>query len=210
LSTPTRIIAYSDCETSEEDRERNACRSKKCSQHSGNEIIINNKDKRKGMAEINMAVRKLQEKFPASILEVKTFREEVNVTVQKENIFEICKFLYSETDLQYQMLVDLCGVDFFPESPRFEVVYLLYSMKNKERLRLKAKVGENESILSVESIWKAANWLEREVYDLFGIHFVNHPDLRRILLWDGYEGHPLRKDFPVEGPDFDKPFVPEV
>ena len=162
------------------------------------------------MAEINMAVKKLQEKFPASILEVKTFREEVNVTVQKESIFEICKFLYSETDLQYQMLVDLCGVDFFPESPRFEVVYLLYSMKNKERLRLKAKVGENESILSVESIWKAANWLEREVYDLFGIHFVNHPDLRRILLWDGYEGHPLRKDFPVEGLDFDKPFIPEV
>ena len=112
------------------------------------------------MTEINMAVKKLQEKFPVSVLEVKTFRDEVNVTVQKENIFEICKFLYSETDLQYQMLVDLCGVDFFPESPRFEVVYLLYSMKNKERLRLKAKVGENESILSVESIWKAANWLE--------------------------------------------------
>jgi len=162
------------------------------------------------MTEINLAVKKLQEKFPASVSEVKTFRDEVNVTVQKKDIFEICKFLYSDPDLQYQMLTDLCGVDFLPESPRFEVVYLLYSMKKQQRLRLKIKVGDSESVSSVESIWKAADWLEREVYDLFGISFDNHPDLRRILLWDGYEGHPLRKDFPVEGPDFDKPFVPEV
>jgi NADH-quinone oxidoreductase subunit C len=164
----------------------------------------------KAMAGINLAVKKLQEKFPASVLEVKTFRDEVNVTVQKKDIFEICKFLYSDPDLQYQMLTDLCGVDFFPESPRFEVVYLLYSMKKQQRLRLKIKVGDSESVSSVESIWKAADWLEREVYDLFGISFDNHPDLRRILLWDGYEGHPLRKDYPTEGPDFDKPFVPEV
>jgi NADH-quinone oxidoreductase subunit C len=162
------------------------------------------------MAEINLAVKKLQQKFPASVLEVKTFRDEVNIAVQKKDVFEICKFLYSDPDLRYQMLTDLCGVDFFPEQPRFEVVYLLYSMKAQQRLRLKIKVGDSESVSSVESIWKAANWLEREVYDLFGITFDNHPDLRRILLWDGYEGHPLRKDFPVEGPDFDKPFVPEV
>ena len=162
------------------------------------------------MDEINLAVKKLQEKFSLSLLEVKTFRGEVNITVQRSDIFGICQFLYSDPDLQFQMLTDLCGVDFFPEQPRFEVVYLLYSMKNQQRLRLKIKVGDSESVLSVESIWKAANWLEREVYDLFGIPFDNHPDLRRILLWDGYEGYPLRKDFPVEGPDFDKPFVPEV
>jgi NADH-quinone oxidoreductase subunit C len=157
-----------------------------------------------------VGLKKLQEKFPASILGVRNFRGEVTVTVPKQELFQICQYLYSNPDLEYHWLTDLCGMDCFPERPRFEVVYLLYSEKNNERLRLKAKVGEQESVSSVESIWKAANWLEREVYDLFGIPFENHPDLRRILLWDDFEGHPLRKDFPVEGPDFDKPFVPEV
>jgi NADH-quinone oxidoreductase subunit C len=162
------------------------------------------------MAEVHPAINKMKTRFPASVLNVTTFREEVNVTVPKKDIFEICRFLYTDPDLQYHMLTDLCGVDFFPQQPRFEVVYLLYSFKTNDRLRLKTKVGEGETVVSVESIWKAANWLEREVYDLYGISFENHPDLRRILLWEGYEGHPLRKDFPVEGPDFDKPFVPEV
>ena len=162
------------------------------------------------MIETSLAVKKLKEKFPASILEVGTFRNEVSITVQKKDILQLCKFLHSDPDLQYHMLTDLCGVDLFPQTPRFEVVYLLNSMKNNQRLRLKAKVGEKESISSVELIWKVANWYEREAFDLFGIIFENHPDLRRIMMWDGYEGHPLRKDFPVEGPDFDKPFVPEV
>jgi NADH-quinone oxidoreductase subunit C len=164
---------------------------------------------KKGVAEMNPTVKKLKERFPTSILEEKTFRDELTLTVPKGKILDICKFLHSESDLQYSLLTDLCGLDLFPQIPRFEVVYLLYSMKNNQRLRLKAKVGDGESIASVESIWKVANWYEREAYDLFGITFENHPDLRRILLWDGYEGYPLRKDFPVEGPDFDKPFVPE-
>ena len=162
------------------------------------------------MAEIQRSVDRLKEKFPSSIIDVKRFRGEVTVMVPKKDIYPICQFLFSDPELQFQFLTDLCGVDFFPETPRFEVVYLLYSIKNNLRLRLKAKVAEGESVPSVESIWKAANWLEREVYDLFGIPFANHPDLRRILLWDGYDGYPLRKDYPVEGPDFGKPFVPEV
>jgi NADH-quinone oxidoreductase subunit C len=162
------------------------------------------------MAETNLAAKKLKEKFPASVLEVKAFRNEVTVSVPKKDILEICKFLHSDSDLQYQLLTDLCGLDRFPMTPRLEVVYHLCSVKNNQRVRLKTSVGEFESITSVESIWKVANWYEREAYDLLGISFENHSDLRRIMLWDGYEGYPLRKDFPVEGPDFDKPFVPEV
>jgi NADH-quinone oxidoreductase subunit C len=164
----------------------------------------------RSMVDINVSVAKLQEKFPTAVLAVETFRGEVTVTVPRGEILEISRFLYSDPDLRYQFLTDLCGMDFFPQKPRFQVVYLLYSMNNNQRLRLKANVGEEESISSVETVWKAANWLEREAFDLFGISFENHSDLRRILLWDGYEGHPLRKDFPVEGPDFDKPFNPEV
>jgi NADH-quinone oxidoreductase subunit C len=162
------------------------------------------------MTEINLTVKKLKEEFPNSILRVRTFLDEITVTVSKGEILQICKFLYSDPDLQYHLLTDLCGLDFFPQTPRFGVVYLLCSLKNKERMRLKVRVEETGSISSVESIWKIANWYEREVYDLFGISFENHPDLRRILLWDSFEGHPLRKDYPTEGPDFDKPFVPEV
>lgn len=160
--------------------------------------------------EENLSVKKLKEKFPESVLDIKSFRGETTIYVIKKDIFEICKYLYSDPDLKFNFLTDLCGVDYFPETPRFEVVYTLCSFERKERIRLKIRVDEKESVPSVESIWKAANWLEREVFDLFGIRFDNHPDLRRILLWDGFEGHPLRKDFPVEGPDFDKPFIPEV
>jgi NADH-quinone oxidoreductase subunit C len=175
-----------------------------------NRLVATPDHGRKGMTESNPTMKKLKEKFPASILEVKTFRDEVTLTVPKDEILTICKFLHSDSDLQYHLLTDLCGLDLFPRVPRFEVVYHLCSIKNHQRLRLRAKLGENESLSSVESVWKVANWYEREVYDLFGIPFENHPDLRRILLWDGFEGYPLRKDYPVEGPDFDKPFVPEV
>jgi NADH-quinone oxidoreductase subunit C len=152
------------------------------------------------MAENNRAVIKLKEKFPASIIEVKEFRGETTVIVNKQDIIEICKYLRDA--LQYNLLTDVTAVDYLGQDQRFMVVYNLYSIPNKDRLRLKAAVTENDcTIDTVSGLWNSANWLEREVYDLFGIIFNNHPDLRRILMTDDWVGHPLRKDYPLQGPD---------
>jgi NADH-quinone oxidoreductase subunit C len=152
------------------------------------------------MAENNRAVIKLREKFASSIIEVKEFRGEVTVTVKKEDIVAICKFL--KEDQRYNLLTDVTSVDYLGADPRFMMVYNLYSIPNKDRLRVKASVTESDcTVDSVYGVWKTANWLEREVYDLMGITFNNHPDLRRILMTDDWVGHPLRKDYPLQGPD---------
>ncbi len=141
----------------------------------------------------------LQERFGDAILGHQEFRGQLSVTVDKDRIVEVCTFCRDDERLRFDMLTDLTAVDRLPRKPRFEVVYNLYSFPHNRRLRLKAPVEENDTIPTVEGVWKAANWLEREVFDLFGIVFEGHSDLRRILLWDGYVGHPLRKDFPLEG-----------
>jgi len=152
------------------------------------------------MAENNRAVIKLKEKFAASILEVREFRGEVTVTVNKQDIVPICRFL--KESLQYNLLTDVTAVDYLGKEPRFMAVYNLYSIPNKDRLRLKAPITESDcTIDTVSTLWNSANWLEREAYDLFGIIFTNHPDLRRILMTDDWVGHPLRKDYPLQGPD---------
>jgi len=152
------------------------------------------------MAENNRAVVKLRERFAADIVDVKEFRGEVTVTVKRENIVEICTFL--KTALAYNMLTDVTAVDYLGQEPRFLVVYNMYSIPNKDRLRVKAQVSEAAcSIDTVSKVWSSADWLEREVFDLFGITFSNHPDLRRILMTDDWVGHPLRKDYPLQGPD---------
>jgi NADH-quinone oxidoreductase subunit C len=153
------------------------------------------------MAENNRAVLKLKEKFAASIIDVVEFRGEVTVTVAKNAIIEILSFL--KQSLQYNLLTDLTAVDYLgKKEERFMMVYLLYSIPNKDRLRIKTAVAETEcSIPTVTQVWKTANWLEREVFDLFGITFSGHPDLRRILMADDWVGHPLRKDYPLQGPD---------
>ena len=155
-------------------------------------------------------IDKVREHFAASILKVETFRDETTLVVEKDRIVEVFEFLRKDPDLSYDYLTDLCGVDYKPRKPRFEVVYHLCSTRYDRRLRVKVLLEEGESLASVESVWKAANWFEREAYDMLGIRFENHPDLRRILTWDDFEGYPLRKDFPVKGKDFDKPFVPEL
>jgi NADH-quinone oxidoreductase subunit C len=155
-------------------------------------------------------IDKVRGQFGASILKVETFREEITLVVEKERAAEVLEFLNKDPDLSYDYLTDVCGVDYQARKPRFEVVYHLCSTKYDRRLRVKVPLEEGDSVPSVESIWKAANWYEREAYDMLGIRFENHPDLRRILMWDDFEGYPLRKDFPVKGKDFDKPFIPEL
>jgi NADH-quinone oxidoreductase subunit C len=152
------------------------------------------------MAENNRAVVKLREKFAASIIDVVEFRGEVTVTVKKSDIIPILSFL--KQSLQYNLLTDVTAVDYLgKKEERFMMVYLLYSIPVKDRLRIKTPVSEEEcKIPSATQVWQTANWLEREVYDLFGIIFENHPDLRRILMADDWEGHPLRKDYPLQGP----------
>ena len=152
------------------------------------------------MAENNRAVIKLREKFASSVLDVKEFRGQVTVTVPRENIIEICRFL--KESLRYNLLTDVTAIDYLGKrEPRFMVVYNLYSIPNKDRIILKAAVSEADcTIDSVTCLWNSANFLEREVYDLMGIVFNNHPDLRRILMTDDWVGHPLRKDYPLQGP----------
>lgn len=152
------------------------------------------------MAENHRAVVKLKEKFPASVLDVTEFRGEVTITVKKEDIVSIAKVLRDE--LRYEYLVDVTAVDYLGKDPRFMMVYHVYSFGSKDRLRIKAPVTEAaQSIDTVSTVWTTANWLEREVFDLFGIRFNNHPDLRRILMASDWVGHPLRKDYPLQGPD---------
>ncbi|GAB4268356.1 MAG: NADH-quinone oxidoreductase subunit C [Deferrisomatales bacterium] len=151
------------------------------------------------MSELSPIVETLTERFGEAIQGHRTHRGQLSVVVDKEQIAAVCAFCRDDQRLRFDMLTDLTAVDFLPRTPRFEVVYNLYSFRDNRRLRLKAPVAEGETIATVEGVWRSANWLEREVYDLFGIVFDGHSDLRRILLWDGYVGHPLRKDFPLHG-----------
>ena len=151
------------------------------------------------MAENNRAVIKLKEKFPAAIVGMKEFRDQVTITVNKQDIVAVCQFL--RDSLRYNLLTDVTAVDYLGAEKRFMVVYNLYSIPNKDRLLVRAAVDENDCVIdTVSGLWNSANWLEREVYDLFGITFTNHPDLRRILMTDDWVGHPLRKDYPLQGP----------
>ena len=145
-------------------------------------------------------VSKLKEKFPESILDASSFRGEITLHLRADDILTVCRYLHDDPDLSFDYLTDLCGVDNYPQEPRFQVVYHLCAMKSRSRLRLKVSLPEGAPrIASVVSVWKAANWLEREAFDMFGITFVDHPDLRRILLAPDWEGHPLRKDYPLRG-----------
>jgi len=142
-------------------------------------------------------LERLRAKFPDSILESDEFRGDLTVVVKREDIARVCRFLHDDADLSFNFLSDLTAVDRSGREPRFDVIYHLYSLDKNHRMRLKVRADEDQPVPSLTSIWSNVNWFEREVFDMFGIEFDGHPDLRRILMPDDWVGHPLRKDFPL-------------
>jgi NADH-quinone oxidoreductase subunit C len=157
--------------------------------------------------EENKAVKRLQDNFKNLSMTIEKAGGESIVRVGRRQVHDVLSFLKADADCAFDMLTDLFAVDCLHRSPRFDVVYFLNSLTLRQRLAVKVAVEDTEEIDTASDIWQAADWFEREIFDMFGIRFRNHPDLRRILLEDDFDGHPLRKDFPTEGYNFDAPFV---
>ena len=150
--------------------------------------------------ESHPALQKLRNFDPEAVEEAHSFRGELTINIRANRLRDVCEFLRDDPELSFKYLADLTAVDHYPSEPRFETVYHLLSIESSERLRLKVRIGgENPQVDSMVPIWPAANAFECEIFDLFGIQFKGHPDLRRILLPEEWEGHPLRKDYPVQG-----------
>jgi NADH-quinone oxidoreductase subunit C len=146
----------------------------------------------------------VQAKF--KVIKKTEFRGETTLYVERTEIKELARFCKEERGFAF--LLDLSGVDHFGEEPRFEVVYELYQLEHGDHLRLKIVVSEDDlEVPTVSDVWATADWHEREAYDMYGIKFSGHPDLRRILMWDGYPFYPLRKDFPLAGRPSEMPDV---
>ncbi len=142
-------------------------------------------------------LEKLKQTLPEKIKEISVQFGDESIIVDRDSLLDIVQFLKNEP-YTFTMLLDLTCVDYKGQEPRFEMVYHLYSLSNNQRLRIKARLAEKDLwIDSLTSLWKNANWLEREIYDMFGVHFKGHPDLRRIFMYEGFEGYPLRKDYPL-------------
>ena len=142
-------------------------------------------------------VDELQKRFPGALSDAVLFRNQPSMTVAKESLIALSEYLKSHEGGAYTFLTDETAVDYPKRPKRFEIIYQLYSFKLNHRLRLKVLAAEGEKVPSVVRVWPAANWLEREVYDMFGIKFDGHPDMKRILLPEGWKGHPLRKDYGI-------------
>ena len=153
-------------------------------------------------------VREIAAAVPDAVLEAVEFAGQVTVTAAPERLAELARACKA---LGYGFLVDLTAVDWQarPEG-RFDVVYWMHRHADSRRLRLRVRVAEGVEVPSVTGVWKVANWMEREVFDMFGIYFADHPNLERILTWEGFSGHPLRKDFPIEGIDTGAAVYPDV
>jgi NADH-quinone oxidoreductase subunit C len=146
------------------------------------------------------AVARLTAWNAAAVEGVKFDRDEMTIYVERGSIGEACALLKGDPACPYDFLSDVTCVDWYPAEPRFEVVYHLLSIPKKERVRLKVRLNSASPVVeSLTSVWPGANYFEREVFDLFGVRFTGHPYLRRILMPEDWDGHPLRKDYPVEG-----------
>ncbi len=151
----------------------------------------------------NAGLRDLGEHIAANLSDyvhaVSVAHDELVVEAREDQVVRVLKFLRDDASCHFEQLIDLCGVDYPERDPRFDVVYHLLSMSNNQRLRLKVGVNEDRPVPSVTEVYPSAGWWERETWDLYGIHFSGNPDLRRLLTDYGFEGHPLRKDFPLTG-----------
>ncbi len=147
----------------------------------------------KGLGEI------IIDSLPNEITAVELVDGELSVNAQSEKIVKVMTFLRDDINCQFKVLLDVCGVDYPDRDERFDIIYNLLSMTHNQRVRVKIRTDEKKPVPSVVSVFSSANWWERETWDLLGIYFSDHPDLRRILTDYGFEGHPLRKDFPLSG-----------
>jgi NADH-quinone oxidoreductase subunit C len=149
----------------------------------------------------------LKEELGEAVESARTFAGDLTLQVRRDAIAQVCASLRTRHGFTY--LVDVCGADYPKREPRFDVVYHVYSFEANRRLRLRVMTDEATPVPTVSTVWRAANWSEREVFDMYGVRFEGHPDMTRILLWEGFNGYPLRKDFPVEGLDTGSAIYPE-
>jgi NADH-quinone oxidoreductase subunit C len=144
-------------------------------------------------------LRRLLDHRPGVVRATHARLGDATALVDKDQLVAVMRFLRDDPELRFDMLTDLTCVDYLGETPRFEMVYHLYSVAKNHRLRIKARVPEEPcEIDTLCPVWPSANWMEREVWDLYGVRFTGHPDLRRLLLYEEFQGHPLRKDYPKE------------
>jgi len=155
-------------------------------------------------------IQTIQKKFPEAVIKEGQNYGQREITLALSEFVKAMRILHDNSDLPCDLLIDILSIDRTPRKPRFDLVYILMSTQDFSRLLVRLEADEGEEVPSVSSIWYSADWAEREVYDLMGITFSGHPDLKRILTWKNFEGHPLCKDFPLEGKDFDEPFDPET
>ena len=145
-------------------------------------------------------IASLQAALPGAVSQVSYWVGDWTVIVPAACLLDVARHLHDATDASFDLCSDVTATDWPPRAERFDIVYCLYSTRHRHRVRVKAKAGELEPVASVTGIWRSANWLEREVYDMFGVNFVGHPDRRRILMPEDWQGFPQRKDYPLEGP----------